>query len=87
MYVIGGDQWTVNYNLAVISNLNKAIIQRIKSYHIRRHEINQLAKQEPIDSSVIDTYRLVLDGLEYRLQTLWGFPLDNRFHPHQRIGV
>ena len=87
MYELDGNQWTVNYNMAVVHKLDKATVLQIISYHERRHEINQLAKQEPIGSRIIDTYRLVLNGFEYRLQQLWGFPQDNRFHPHQRIGV
>ena len=86
-YEIGGNPWTVNYNLAVASKLDKDTVQKIISYHKRRYDINRLAALEPINSSRLDTFRRVLDGFEFHLQRLWRFPLDDRFHPHQRIGV
>ena len=87
MYELDGNQWTVNYDMAAFRGLTKATVQKIISYHKKRYTINQLAKQEPIDSELIDLYRQILNGFEIHLQRLWGFPLDNRFHPHQRIGI
>ena len=87
MYELDGNRWTVNYNLAVYRKLNKATIRRIISLHERRHEINKMAKQEPIGSKQTDLFRRILDSFEFHLQRLWGFPLDDRFHQHQRIGV
>ena len=87
MYELDGNRWTVNYDMAVFRKLTKNAVRRIISLHERRHEINKMAKQEPISSEQTDLFRKVLTGFEFRLQRLWGFPLDDRCHPHQRIGI
>lgn len=86
-YEMDGVVWTVNYDLAVKQGIDKEAVQKIMSLHQRRANINNLAAQEPIDSKQTALYRRVLTGFEYLLQRLWGFPADNRWHPHQRIGV
>ena len=87
MYEVDGNEWTVNYDMAAYRQLTKATIMKIISLHKRRFEINKMAKQEPVNSKQTELFRKVLTGFEFRLQKLWGFPLDNRCHPHQRIGV
>ncbi len=86
-YDLNGDRWTVNYNLAVHRGLDAERIESIKRLHQARARINSLAKVEPINSELTNAYRNMLSILERLLQDLWGFPQDDRFHPHQRIGV
>lgn len=86
-YELGDNPWMVNYNLAVYRKLTKKTVLQIIEYHKRRYVINNLAKQESINSKLTALYRKVLTGFEVELQRLWGFPLDDRYHPHQRIGV
>lgn len=87
MYEVDGNRWTVNYDLAVKNGLDKAAVLTIRSLQMSRIRINALAKAEPINSKMIAAYRKVLTTLELTLQKAWGFPLDDRCHPHQRIGV
>lgn len=51
----------------------------IKAEHVIKLNIYEAIKQE-VDKAALKCYAQNLTDLEFRLQKLWGFPKDARFH-------
>lgn len=67
----------INKKLAQARNLNESTITAIEEIHIRLDHI--LVRP----SMYVDSPKMaveMLENLEYTLQLLWGFPLDQNYH-------
>lgn len=75
----GGYKMTANKKLIEERDISSEVKEMIDFFHINRDNIFKLMRKID-DRAILRQLDCLLDQLEATLQTLWGFPVDDRYY-------